>query len=324
MTMTTRSSTRALIALAVVAGLLGGGSGPAWSAPAKVTVGYSKLRISLPIFVAAKHGYFADEQLDVTLQSFDTAVPLMDALVAGHLPMGGFTAFPITFNSMLRSGTPLYFVGLLQEDSEHPISMLLRKKGAAISGVADLKGKRVGILPTIAYRKWLEVVLQKNGVDPATVAIIDVQPALTASSLESGAIEAAFTNDPAATACLRKGVAELVTPEALVPKYFGSPFPFGAFNISKAYADTHPDVVKRIVRALNRAVDFVNANPADAKAAMRPFLPEEQRQFVAFYPDALFVRSDKVDGAVLKKMAQSLLDLGIIKQPISLDGLLYR
>src|SRR6266404_106570 len=87
--------------------------------PAKVTIGYGKLRISLPVFVAEKKGYFKAENLDVTLQPFDTAQPLMDALVAGHLPMGGFTAFPITMTAMQKSGAQLYFVGVLNEDKEH-------------------------------------------------------------------------------------------------------------------------------------------------------------------------------------------------------------
>lgn len=291
---------------------------------ATVTIGYGKLRISLPVFVAAKRGYFETEGLDVTLQPFDTAQPLMDALVGGHIPMGGFTAYPITMTAMQKSGVQLYFVGALNEDKDHPISMLLRKKGAPIATIADLKGKRIGILPTVAYRFWLETVLKENGLDPRDVTIVPVAQPMTASSLETGAIDAAFTNDPAATACLRKGTAELLVDEALVPKHFFSPFPFGAFNVSKTFADANPDVVKRVVRALTRAIDDINANQAEARVAMADFLPAEQAQFVQFYPNALFVRPDKVDEAALKKMAQSVFDLRIIEKPFVFDGLIYR
>lgn len=290
----------------------------------KIEIGYSRLRISLPVFVAAQKGYFKEEQLDVDLKAFDTAQPLMDALVAGHLNAGGFTAFPITFKGMQQSGTQLYFAGVLMEDEAHPISMLLKKKGSSISSIADLKGKRVGILPTIAYKAWLEEILRKNGVDPKEVTIVQVQPAMTASSLESGTIDAAFTNDPAATAAVRKGVAEFVTQEALVPKHLWSPFPFGSFNVNKDFADKNPELVKKVVRALDKAIDYINAHPAEAKETMKEYLPEEQRQFVQFYPDAIYLRSSDVKEADLKKMAESFLQMGVIEKPMQLDGLIYR
>jgi ABC-type nitrate/sulfonate/bicarbonate transport system substrate-binding protein len=248
----------------------------------------------------------------------------MDALVAGHIAVGGFTAFPITFSAMLRSGTSLYFVGLLLEDQAHPISMLLRRKDAPIRAVRDLKGRRVGILPTLAYKAWLEEILRQHGVDPRDCTIVPVQPLLTATALASGQIDAAFTNDPAATTAVQRGVAEFVTAEALVPRHFWSPFPFGAFNVRKDFADAQPAVMQRVVSALNRAIEDINADPVAAKALMKDYLPAEQRPFVPHYPNSAYLPSHKVEDAALQRAAQSYLDLRIIDKPIRLDGLVYR
>jgi ABC-type nitrate/sulfonate/bicarbonate transport system substrate-binding protein len=111
--------------------------------PAKVTIGYGKLRISLPVFLAERKGYFKAENLDVTLQPFDTAQPLADALVSGHIPMGGFTAYPITMTAMQKSGAQLYFIGTLNEDKEHPISMLLKKKARPSRASRTSKARRL-------------------------------------------------------------------------------------------------------------------------------------------------------------------------------------
>ncbi|HMH52058.1 MAG TPA: ABC transporter substrate-binding protein [Candidatus Acidoferrum sp.] len=323
-----RGGRTALLGAALVACILAGSTGllaqERSSQRAKVTIGYSRLRISLPIFVAAQKGYFSRQSLDIDLQPFDTAVPLMDALVAGHIQVGGFTAFPITFNAMLRSRTTLLFVGLLVEDQAHPISVLLRRKDAAIGTVADLKGKRIGILPTIAYRAWLEEILRRNGIDARDVTIIPVQPLMTSSALASGQIDAAFTNDPASTTALQTGVAELVTPDALVPKHLWSPFPFGAFNVRKDFADANPGLVRRIVDALNDGIADINTNPAAAKEHMKEYLPTEQRQFVKFYPSSLYVPSHQVDEQALHKVARSYLEMRIIEKPLLLDGLVYR
>ena len=81
-----------------------------------VTIGYSALRISLPVFVAYENDYFEDEGLNVKLERYETAQPLMEALVSGEVDIAGYTALPITFNCMLKSNKDLYFVTAMMED----------------------------------------------------------------------------------------------------------------------------------------------------------------------------------------------------------------
>jgi ABC-type nitrate/sulfonate/bicarbonate transport system substrate-binding protein len=241
-----------------------------------VRVGYSRLRISLPVFVAKEKGIFAKHGIEAELEMYDTAQPLMQALVAGKVDVAGYTALPITFNGMLRSKKQLYFITTMVEDQSHRISFLLRPatpEGQAIKSPKDLKGKRIGILPTIAYKAWLQEILKANGLDPETdVTIVQVAPEQTPQAIKSGGVDALFTNDPAATAAIRLGVAELVSQEVECPKYIMDPFPFGSFNVSKEWADANPDLFKKLVAALDEAAAFVNAHPEEAKACMAPYL----------------------------------------------------
>ncbi|MFZ2385415.1 MAG: ABC transporter substrate-binding protein [Candidatus Omnitrophota bacterium] len=290
----------------------------------KVKIGYSRLRISLPVFVAQKEGIFEKNGLDVELEMFDTAQPLMDALCGGKLDVAGYCAFPITFSAQLRSGKTLRYATMLMEDSAHPISMFVVKKDSSISSIAGLKGKRVGILPTYAYKVWLELILEKNGIKPDEIVIQQVAPAMTASTLESGAVDAVFTNDPALTVCLQKGIGKLLYKDALVPRYFWSPFPFASFNIADEFAKSNPETVKRIVKSLDEAIDFINSNQREAKKIMADFLPDAQKDFVENYPDALFLRSDQVKEKELIKIEESYKELGIIKKPLDLSESLCR
>jgi NitT/TauT family transport system substrate-binding protein len=290
----------------------------------KLTVGYSKLRISLPVFVAQKKGYFTEQGLEVSLQSFDTAQPLMDALVAGHVDAGGFTAYPITFKAMQVSGKSFYFAGAMLEDQEHPISMLLRKKGSGIASVADLKGKRIGILPTNAYKAWLEMVLKKNNIQPSEVTIVQVAPPMTVSSFENGTIDAAFTNDPAATASVKKGVAEMITTEALVPKYLWSPYPFGSFNMTKDLTEGKPEVAQKLAAALDKAIAYTNDNPQEAEAILKEFLPPEQNKIIEDFADARYAASKDVTAEEMAKLVQSFVELGVLEKPLDLGPLIFR
>ena len=294
-----------------------------------VDIGYSRLRISLPVFVAKEKGFFEEFGIDANLEMYETAQPLMQALLEGRVDVAGYTALPITYNGMLRSGKDLYFVSIMVEDQEHRISYLLRPVTEAgespkIKSVKDLEGKVVGILPTIAYKSWLEAILIENGLTPDQDVIIQqTAPTLQSQALRSGGVDALFTNDPSATSAIRTGVAELISDEVEVPAYLGSPFPFGSFNVSKEWADSNPETMSNIAKALEKAIDFVNANPEEAKDFMKPYLPEQFQSHVQFYPDAQYMKMGKSNEKILQDAADQYLDIGIINKPLNLSGLTY-
>lgn len=294
---------------------------------AVLCVGYSRLRISLPVFVAQEKGMFEKHGLDVKLEMYDTAQPLMQALVEGKVDVAGYTALPITYNGMLRSGKKLYFLTTMVEDQEHRISYLLRPKSKRglrpeIASVRDLKGKKVGILPTIAYKAWLEAVLKSNGLQAGTdVLIQQVAPTLQPQALKSGGVDALFTNDPAATSAIEIGVAELVSEVVECPKYIEDPFPFGSFNASKQWADANPQLFDKLVAAMDEAVVFVNTHPAEAKECMKPYLPDQFRPHVDKYPDALYLTTSESSEETFKRVSRMYHVMGIIKKPLDLTGL---
>ena len=146
-----------------------------------MVIGVSTLRISLPVFVAEQHGLFAKHGIDAEMRRFDTAQPLADELGAARIDAGGYVAFPILFGP----GAPPPRVRILTavvEDASHPLSYLLVKKGSGLRGVAALRGRRIGILPTAAYRDWLTAILRHDGLRPDDVSIVPLAPPLRRST----------------------------------------------------------------------------------------------------------------------------------------------
>ncbi|MCC7535074.1 MAG: ABC transporter substrate-binding protein [Deltaproteobacteria bacterium] len=291
-----------------------------------LTIGYSRLRISLPVFVAERRGIFRRHGIEPRLQMYDTAQPMMQALVEGRIDLAGYTALPITYGAMLRSRTRLLFLTALVEDSRHRISFLLRRKPEAgreptLRSIADLRGRRVGILPTAAYRAWLEAILRANAVDSSAVTIQPIEPLLQAQTLANGGVDALFTNDPAATAAIVRGVAEPIHDFAEVPRYLGDPFLFGSFNVREAWAREHPDEVRRLAAALDEAIAWIAAHPGEAKGDLRPFLPEAFRPHVERYPDARFLPTTETSEDAFVRMATQYREAGIIPASLDLTGL---
>lgn len=286
-------------------------------------IGYSRLRISLPVFVAQEEGIFEKYGIDANLLMYDTAQPLMQALIAGNIDVGGYTALPITYNGMLRSKKQLYFISAMIEDNKHRISYLLRSKSnTGVQSVKDLKGKRIGILPTIAYKAWIAEILRKNGIDPdKDVVIQQIAPAQQAQALKNGAVDALFTNDPVATSAIEVGVATLISDEIESPKYIQNPFVFGSFNVDKIWADEHRELYQNLILAMDEAIEFVNNNPEKAKLHMKKYLPDTFKGHVEKYPDALYWNTTKSTDVLFNQVSENYLHIGIIPESLSLKGL---
>lgn len=294
--------------------------------PMVVRIGYPVLRIGLPVFVAKEQGFFEQRGLDVEMVRFETAQPMMDALVGGSLDIGGFCALPITFSAMARSKTSLLFIGSMMEDDQHPISLLLTTPDSGITTIDGLTGKRVGILPTRAYEVWLKTILSTNGVDPNSVIIQQIPPPQQALALQSGAVDALFTNDPAATAAQVKANAIPVIPgQSPVPRTTGlDPFYFGSFNVKRSFAQANPEVVHRLSLALDDAIQFIRDNPDEANEAMRAYLPAEQRELISRFPNSNFLKSYETTQGDLNEILSYYTDQNILSAELDLRNAQYQ
>lgn len=256
----------------------------------RLSLGVSRLRISQPVFLAVERHLFSKAGLEVTLEQFDTAQPLADELGAGRLDAAGFVAFPILFE---REGPPLAVrvATAIVEDELHPLSSLLAPLERPLASVRELKGKRVGVLPTLAYQRWLEVLLRSEGLTLDDVTLVPVAPALEVDALASGGIDALFTGDPMATAAVARRVGVHVGPPAPVARALGGRLLFGGFAMSSKLVDERPAVAMALVAALDEAIAIIEANPAVGRESMRPWLRETERPFVDRYPPTKYLGS---------------------------------
>jgi NitT/TauT family transport system substrate-binding protein len=309
-----RAGAVALLALALPALLLAG-CGRAHSAShgaRHLVVGASALRISLPVFVAAREGIFRRHGLDVEVRPYATAQPMMDDVALGRIDAGGYVAYPIVFMASRRAARPTRVVTAVVEDGAHRLSYVLARTGSGLHFPADAAGRRVGILPTVAYRRWLPAILAAAGVDPQGVTVVPVDPAMQARSLAAGAVDLMFTNDPMATAMVAAGTAEVVDDGPPCARRLSEPFWFGSFALGGALAESSPELAQRLVAALDEAIARVRADPAAARRAMADFIRPEEQRFLERYPDARYLNSREADADTLAAEVARERALGIL------------
>jgi NitT/TauT family transport system substrate-binding protein len=312
-----RRTLHTLVALAalVLAGPACKGRPTSPHAPDRLTVGVAVLRISLPVFVAQQQGFFRRHGLDVTLRPYETAQPMLEEVLDGRTDAGGFVAYPIVFMASRNAAHPPRVATSLVEDGAHRLSWVLARRGSGLHFPADARGKNIGILPTVAYRKWLEALLQAGGIQPGEVTITPVAPPMQAQVLASGGVDMLFTNDPMASAMLVANAAEVIDDGPPCARHLHDPFTFGTFAISERLATTRPEVASRLVAAIDDGIAYVMSHQAEARRAMRPFLRPEQQGAVDHYPEARYLTSREATPALFQAEVERETTMGILQQP---------
>ena len=305
-----------------------------------VTIGYSALGVSLPVFVAHRTGLFAERGLEVKMRGYPTAHPMVEAIMDDGVPCGGFVAFPISIHRHVRS-RPLHYACAVAEDLDNPISFLLLRKGSGIRSIEDLAGRRVGVLPTKAYREWLKVLLSRAGLGyhqvkldktckctetcaaagvpvERMVSVHDVLPYEATSALRSGRIDAIFTNDPAVTDAVRSGVADIFGDRPILPSLLGSPFLFGSFVLDSDFVADRPDEARKIVAAIDEGVRVCQQDPPEARRIAAHYLRGSGADLRNALGRPMFLTSREVEVPRLQATMDMLADGGMINRRVDI------
>ncbi|MGC4190826.1 MAG: ABC transporter substrate-binding protein [Thermomicrobiales bacterium] len=234
---------------------------PAVSVPdgaTKMVVGYMPLSIYAPIYVALEKGYYADEGLDVELQSFTNGTDITTLTATNKLNVGLTGVGPAYWNGVSQ-GLPLTIIAPGHSEGSPVASPLMISKKACEDGsikrVADLKGKKVSVNAPGATELWLEKALETGGL---TIADVDLQyltfpDAVTA--LDSGALDAAIVGEPVATQAEQTGLAVRLLSDFPVQGIWPT-MVFGNSDWLKA----NPEAATGFVKAYLRASADLNAN----------------------------------------------------------------
>jgi len=310
----------ALIAMAIF--LLGTTSG-VFAAEDVVKVGYLRIVMSLPTYVAQEKGFFVQEGLKVELIPFDSGTAIIDALMAGRIDCIGSTSTtglwfaaqtaPDRFKLFLLYGTTS-----MKEDNSFSVVV---KKGSILKGLKDLKGKKVGTYPGASSVALARAVIRTQ-IDPATVIFTEIAPPNMIQTLAAGQIDAFFTPEPSGMIAIYQGVGRYLMKGPLVLLKLKRGIPGAAFAFSAKFLQQRPEQATKLKACLDKAVDYIRANEKE----VRPFLvkytglPEAVALSISFDQ---WIKLDEFD----KRAGQEYFDLlykeGAYKERVDTTELYY-
>jgi taurine transport system substrate-binding protein len=237
--------------------------------PAGQEAGKPTIRIAYQSFpsgdLVAKHNRWLEEALpdwNVQWTKFDSGADINTAFVAGELDFGAIGSSPVARGLSAPLDIPYQVAFVLDVAGDN--EALVARNGTGVTDVAGLRGKRVATAFASTSHYSLLAALERGGLTPSDVQLVDLQPQAALAAWERGDVDAVYTWLPTLDE-LRKTGTTLVTSRELATA--GKPtLDLGV--VSRPFAEHHPDVVDAWRQVEARALETVRADPQAAAQAV--------------------------------------------------------
>jgi NitT/TauT family transport system substrate-binding protein len=217
-------------------------------------------------FWALEKGYFAAENLDVTIDQGEGSAATVTRIVSGAYDAGFGDANAVIQAAAAKPAEAPRMVYMIY--TKAPFALVAKADGP-IKTVKDIAGRKLGTTPGGAALKLLPLLARKNGIDVASVSVLQVAPNLQEQVLIRGQVDvgAVFT----ATSYMNF-VAQKLDPDKdfrwISYADSGLDLYSNGIMVSAKLAKEKPEAVRGLVRAINRALRETIANPDAAIAVL--------------------------------------------------------
>ena len=235
-------------------------------AQAKGKLGYMKIVDNAAMFMAMEKGFFKAEGLELETVPMAGGAVIVQGVTSGDLQFGWtnvislYQAHVAGFDFKLIAGGA---VNVKARNESHAIEV---GKDSKIKTAKDLEGKTVAVntLNNIVHLMAMAWV-DKNGGSSAKVKFVEVPFPQMGAALSAGKIDAVSIHEPFATATLQSGAARVlaypwgeVLPKFLIASWFAS----------DKWIANNKETAQAFVRAINRGIEALQADPRAGRAAM--------------------------------------------------------
>ena len=286
-----------------------------------VRIGYLDLITNLPLFVAEEKGFLREEGIECKVIPVASSNQIVDDTVAGKLDCFiGASTVPV-FAAELQSPGKLKVFSVSEITQQNPFDALLVKEGSPIKTLSALAGKRIGVFPGSTATNLLKKYLGDKGVDISAITFVPMPPSNHLAALLEDSVDVIHAYEPTVAIALSKGGVEQLHGSVYAGMF--SPNPISVSVASTTFLQKHPETAAKVIRALERAMDYMRKHDAEARQvlAKQMKLSEEAANRCVF----LYMLPHKqIDSAAFQRFADMLTELGELKGHVVVDSLVYR
>ncbi|WP_213738799.1 ABC transporter substrate-binding protein [Bradyrhizobium sp. dw_411] len=226
-----------------------------------------------PYVFAESRGYFKEAGIDATIDQGQGSTNVAVSVASGAYQFGLLDLPTLIKFNALNPETPL--VAVYAAFDETPI-VIVTPVSKGIKEPADLDGKKISGAPGNAAREIAGILLRHAHAEKAQINWMPIQGNLVGAMLAKGEVDGlggqTTSQIPSAVqAGFKLSELRVIRYADYAPDLYGL-----AFAVTKKYAESKPEIVKAVVRALNRGTIDAIASPDQALAAFLARFPMMQ------------------------------------------------
>lgn len=211
---------------------------------------------ALPMYVAQAEGLFQKHGVGVEFIPVASAPERDQLIVAGQADgMINEALSTALYNKEKAQVQIVRFARAASQDT--PLFSILASSKSEIANLQALKGVPIGVSQGTVIEYLTDRLLQAEGFSPGdiqTIAVPKIPDRI--NLLGSGELQAGMLPEPATSLAISQG-AKLILNDSAHPQYS-----FSVITFRKAAIDANPEAIRGFLRAIEEAVDLINAEPA--------------------------------------------------------------
>ncbi len=218
----------------------------------KVTMGISATSL-LPslVHIAKEKGYFLEEGIDMEIEGYSAGKLALEATLEGKTDMATVADMPIAFIGLERNDFAIF--ATIVDSAQHVKA--LARKDRNIDTPHDLIGKKVATTIGTSAHFFMITFFALNLLDFSDVEVVDLKPNEMVEAIVNGDVDAIFTWEPNILNCQKI----LADNAVILPSMVGYMVTFNLVS-RKDFIESNPELIKRIIKSLAKAEEFVTNN----------------------------------------------------------------
>ena len=228
--------------------------------PESITIGNpSSNAMPALIYIADDQGFFARNDLNVTIKNYITSRDVIDDLKGDKIDISVTTEYTVLKEAFKKENISIFsIIGQYQE------AFLVGRKDQGIESVLDLKGKKIGLTRGVQGEFYLGRFLNLHGMSIQDVNLVDIKPSQYVDAIANGSVDAVLTN-----IFYLGPVEERLGNNRVTWPAQNSHQGYWVISSRNDWITRHPESINNILKSLDQAEEYIIEHPDEAKAAVQ-------------------------------------------------------
>jgi ABC-type nitrate/sulfonate/bicarbonate transport system substrate-binding protein len=244
-----------------------------------VSIAVSRTPLSAPIYIADELGLFNNNGIEANLIEVVGGKRSFNKVMAKEADFGTSSDSVLMFEA-LKNTQYVNLASFVQADNDIKL-LILNNHG--IRSIADLSGKKIGVIKGSASDYFISILLALDNLTINDVELVSIAPNKMLEALQTEAVQAVATWEPYAFE-IRKKLSNDIFIIATKNIYSLS------FNLitQKDHSDKQINRNARVLTAIDQAIEFIIEQPEQAQQILQNRLALDQDFIKWIWPDYLY------------------------------------